>query len=70
MTQETNTTKPLKRIYAVSKRAPEDKRKADWIEIGAEWPTSNDGMTRFSQNDAFVPLLATGQFDIVAKVVE
>lgn len=69
MTQDANN-KPLKRIFAVSKREEGDKRKADWIEIGAEWPTSNPGMTRLSQNDAFAPLIATGKFDIITKNIE
>lgn len=69
MTTETNT-KPIKRIYAVSKRDESDNRKSDWVEIGAEWSTSNPEITRISQNDAFVPLLATGSFDIVSKTVE
>lgn len=71
MTQETNqTTKPLNRLFAVSKRAEDDKRKADWIEVGAIWSTSNPEITRVSQNDAFVPLMATGDFDLIVKAVE
>jgi len=70
MTIETTTTKPIKRLYAVSKRDQADTRKADWIEIGAEWATSNPSITRFTQNDAFVSLLATGNFDLVSKAVE
>ena len=62
--------KPIKRIFAVSKRNENDKRRADWFEIGAEWPTSNPTVNRVTQNDGFVPLIATGQFEIVVKEME
>lgn len=62
--------RPLKRLYAVSKREKGDESKADWFEIGAEWPTKTDGITRFSQNDGFEPLMASGKFDLVAKTLD
>lgn len=62
--------KPIRRVYAVSKRDQDDKRRADWFEIGAEWPTSNPSVNRITQNDGYVPLIATGRFDIVSKVMD
>ena len=73
MTDKTNPApKPLRRLYAVSKRDEGDKRKANWFEIGAEWPTKADGITRFSLNDGFEPLMvmASGKFDLVVKTLD
>ena len=71
MTEQTKPVqKPVKRLFAVSKREKGDKRSADWFEVGAEWATSNGSITSLSQNDAFMPLIASGQFDLVLKTID
>ena len=62
--------KPLHRVYAVGKREEGDTRKASWIEIGTVWATAKPGITRMSTNDAYEPLVSTGNFDIMMKAVD